>query len=91
MRKARLKHALSLSNWGLKNKKPSRESTKKILACRIKVAGGRLSRRRASAFLSSLGCSYEVDEQQRALLGLYEAFGPVEVAQRAAHNETHIS
>lgn len=33
----------------------------------------------------------EVDEQQRALLGLYEAFGPVEVAQRSALNETHIS
>jgi hypothetical protein len=39
-------------------------------------------------FSLSLSSSYEVDEQQSALLGLYEAFGPVEVA---AHNETHIS
>jgi hypothetical protein len=31
-------------------------------------------------FSLSLSFSYEVDGQQSALLGLYEAFGPVEVA-----------
>jgi hypothetical protein len=86
--RGRQKHALSLSNWVLKTKRAPRKFWLAESKWPEADFPGDARASEQALFSLSLSSSYEVDEQQSALLGLYEAFGPVEVA---AHNETHIS